>query len=145
MTATSLLHCANCNSLERAQSLISQPNAVFVARRLQGSRCRLLQFAAAATLSKITCMSRTFSRPSKLGVVSLRFVNGGAIKVGKPGLDVPCRNENRDFPAFLPHVNVTLPALIGKLPDAANHSQTVAVDHDNQINRDLILLLTVFP
>lgn len=85
----------------------------------------------------------TLSWPSKSGVASFRFVNGGAIKVGKPSLDVPCRNQNRDFLALLRHGNLALLALFGKLLHAASHSQTVAVDHDNQSLRDPIPVLSI--
>ena len=85
----------------------------------------------------------TLSWPSKSGVASFRFVNGGGIKVGKPSLDVPCRNQNRDFLALLRHGNLTLLALFGKLLHAASLSQSVAVNHDNQRFRNPIPVLSI--
>ena len=113
MPATAPLLDDQCTSHERMPSLISQPNNVFVARRLQGRRCRLPQLSTAAALSKNTCMLLAFSRPFKLGIVGFPFVDILIIKIGKPSLNVSRRNENRDFLAFLPHANPEIAAFVG--------------------------------
>ena len=120
------------------------PTAVLCARGGKRMGDRLSELAAPAHVSQHLHMPPTVPLIPQAWIAVRRLVNGLAIEIGEPRLDLPSRHHHEDVFIALPAGDATFFTCGIEIGKAPVNSCCISVQHDDESYGHAILAATVF-